>query len=169
MKNKFNLWYIIKSSFVIFILASCIHSLYDLTGFGFLKPFVPVNESVWEHLKMIFYAGLVYGVIEYLRSFRNYENFFVARGISTIIMTALIPLFHYGYTYFTGRSIVWVDILITYIIVFIGQLIFRKIITNPKSFKKYNKLIFLLIILIVILFSYFTYYPPNLKIFIPES
>ena len=43
---------------VLFILAigSALHFVFEWTGeFTLVAPFVPVNESVWEHLKMAFW------------------------------------------------------------------------------------------------------------------
>ena len=95
MNKNFNFKYLIKSSLAIFILAAIIHSLYDITKFELLKPFTPINESVWEHLKMMFYAQLLYGLIEYFSGFKTFKNFFVARNLTAIITTTLVPLLYY--------------------------------------------------------------------------
>lgn len=42
------------------------HFVYDWTGDNhFIGFFFPVNESTWEHLKLIFFPALIYSVIEY--------------------------------------------------------------------------------------------------------
>lgn len=168
MKKKFKIKYLIISSFVIFALAALIHSLYDITNLRIFKPFAPINESVWEHLKMMFYAGIVFSLIECFLGYQKFKNYYVARGTSILISTTLIPIIYYGYTHFTGRGYLWVDITITFVISFISQLLFRKILLSNSSLKKYNPIIIILVIISILLFAYFTYYPPNLKIFIPH-
>ena len=55
---------IIFKSLIIFLIASGLHFLYDLTdGFFVVAWFSPVNESVWEHLKLCYYPFLIYGLI----------------------------------------------------------------------------------------------------------
>lgn len=169
MKKNYESSYILKTSFIIFIIAACLHSLYDITSFSFLKPFVPVNESIWEHMKMIFYAGIIFAFIEYFSGTFTYFNFITAKGISIILMTFLVPMIFYTYTSFTGESIVWVDILMTFIIALIGQLVFKVLVTSKHDLSKYNVLIIILIIAFIILFWYFTYHPPQAKIFIPNN
>lgn len=169
MKKYYNKSYILKSSFFIFLIAAVIHSLYDITGFEILKPFVPINESVWEHMKMMFYAGLIWAVIEYSSGTFCYFNFWFAKGISILLMTFLVPMIFYTYTAFTGKSIIWVDIAMTFIIALIGQLVFKKLVTSCKDYSKYNTLILIVLIAFILLFAYFSYYPPDAKIFIPQT
>jgi len=51
---------------VIFLAGSALHSAFDWTGHW--RPiawFAPVNESVWEHLKLAFWPGILYTMLEY--------------------------------------------------------------------------------------------------------
>ena len=53
-----------------FIIASILgvifHFLYNWTGqIRFIGFFVPVNESIWEHLKLIFYPITIVSLAEY--------------------------------------------------------------------------------------------------------
>jgi len=51
--------------FVIFALCFFTHSLYNLFSNGLFSIFFPVNESIWEHMKMIFSALMISGIIDY--------------------------------------------------------------------------------------------------------
>lgn len=165
MKKPCNFRYLIFSSFIIFLLASIIHNLYDITGLEFVKPFAPVNESVWEHMKMIFYAGFVWSIIEYFIGFRNNTNFIAAKSLSIILMTILVPMFFYTYTAFTGTHILWVDLLITFISALIGQIYACKIMCSNKDLSKFNIIFILIFLAFVFMFAYFTYNPPESEIF----
>lgn len=169
MKKYYNKSYLLKSSFFIFLIAAIIHSLYDITSFEFLKPFVPINESVWEYMKMMFYTGLIWTVIEYCSGTFCYFNFWFAKGISILLMTFLVSIIFYTYTAFTGKGIIWIAIIMTFVIAFIGQFVFKSIVTSYKDYSKYNPLILILIIGFILLFGYFSYYPPDAKIFVPQD
>ena len=49
-----------------FLLCFLIHEAYSIFPNTLFSIFFPVNESIWEHMKMLFTAILVFGLIEYL-------------------------------------------------------------------------------------------------------
>ena len=75
------------------------HFVYDWTGDNhFIGFFFPVNESTWEHLKLIFFPALIYSVIEYYvikNKPRNYIPAAVA-GIFGGMLSSVV--FFYTYT-----------------------------------------------------------------------
>ena len=51
---------------VILILGTLLHFTYEWSGDNlFVGSFSAVNESVWEHLKLVFYPMLLMGIINY--------------------------------------------------------------------------------------------------------
>ena len=47
------------------ILGTLLHFLYHWTGEnGFIATFSATNESVWEHLKLVFFPMLVLGIVD---------------------------------------------------------------------------------------------------------
>ena len=57
---------IILSSFIIFILSTLFHSLYNYLPCFLTSIIVPVNESIFEHMKMIFTSYMFYLLIKIL-------------------------------------------------------------------------------------------------------
>ena len=65
-----NLKKIIRNTIIIFLLFFPLHFLYSKTKITIFIPFAPVNESIWEHLKLFLSANLLYG----LNSLKKNEN-----------------------------------------------------------------------------------------------
>ncbi len=74
---------------------SILHFGYDLTHWAFLAPICGVNESVFQHLKMAFWAYLLASLIEYFvvrGKLGKKETFWYSRFLSTIIVPWFVVL-----------------------------------------------------------------------------
>ncbi len=149
--------------FVISILGTILHFIYDLTGNVYIIGlFSPVNESVAEHLKMIITPVVIYLSIEHI--YIKEDKLIIAKVISMLFgITTIIVLF-YSYTLFTNDSIVIVDCLIYYLAVAITQYISYKLINANLNYTL-NKHGNILMICIIFCMFFFTFYPPNYDIF----
>lgn len=118
---------IIGTIFIIVI--GCIsHFLYDWFNHNkIIGYFTAVNESTWEHLKLVIAPTFLWLIVEYHFYFNN-PNLFFARFISLIIMLLIIPLIFYSYTYFTKKPILFIDISSFIISIIVGQIAFSKLI-----------------------------------------
>ena len=56
----------IISTIVIFLLCFLFHFIYDWLPNTLTAIFFPVNESIWEHMKLLFSAVCFYGIIDYI-------------------------------------------------------------------------------------------------------
>lgn len=72
--------------------------------------FSPVNESVWEHLKLLFFPALTYMLIEQKVMGKAMPGLFGKNLLGLLAGLLAMPLLFYGYTAFSGKSILWVDI-----------------------------------------------------------
>ena len=61
--NKLNFKNIIINTVLIFIICSIFHFIYNLIPSFVTAIFFPVNESIWEHLKLIFTSTIFYTLI----------------------------------------------------------------------------------------------------------
>ena len=62
MKRKHTLVGIIFTS----LLGTLSHFLYEWTGYNtIIGTVTPVNESIWEHLKLLFFPVVLFSVYEY--------------------------------------------------------------------------------------------------------
>jgi hypothetical protein len=151
---------------VIFLLGSIIHEAYKLTGQSVLAAmFAPVNESVWEHLKMGSSAVLAFSFIEYFFIAGSVHNFLLAKTLCLYIVPLLIALLHYSYKIVVGRHLLVLDLFVFLISISAGQLVSFYLLSSPRHFTTLNRLALLALILAVGIFVYCTFKPPMLTIF----
>ncbi len=144
------------------------HFLYEWSGDNTLIGiFTPVNESIWEHLKLLFYPVLIFSVYEYLSSRRGTDSFIPARTLSLFIGMAFTVAAYYTITGIIGKDIAWVNIAIFIVSVLIVFWLTNCIIKNTKRVSKACTIWSLVAVAVTaILMTVWTFYPPNLNIFI---
>ena len=84
---------IILSSFIIFILSTLFHSLYNYLPCFLTSIIVPVNESIFEHMKMIFTSYMFYLLIKILFNKKHENNLissFVIASLFNIVIFLII-------------------------------------------------------------------------------
>ena len=148
---------------VIGILGVLGHFVYEWTGklYG-VGVLFPVNESTWEHLKLLFYPSVIYFIIEYFTLDKKPKNYIPSSVLSIFIGMLSIVVLFYTYKGVVGKNIDFINIAI-YFIGVIVMLIMRNI-----ALKKCNAsgFIFLIPIIIMgILFAVFSFNPPDLGLF----
>ena len=153
--------------FGIFGLTFIIHFLYQFIPNTFTAMFSPVNESIWEHQKLLFTSVIFYGIIDYLllKKFKiKYNNFYIALFASALL---IIPAFLTMYLplYFKIGQGMFMNIFIMFIAIVISQYISYKILSTKNDSYSKNLISIGLIGVCFIVFSYFTYYPIKTKLF----
>lgn len=162
-KTKIKNYQIISAIFVC-ILGTLLHFTYELSGENiFVASFSAVNESVWEHLKLLFFPMLLSTIIGYFYIGKNTPNFLCSKTLGIITAMSFIIIFFYTYTGIIGRSIVFIDIASFFIAVILGEYLAYKLITN--NFKCNNIVSIITLIVILICFILFTYFTPKIGIF----
>lgn len=166
MKNKLLLWEIGGFLFIGLVGAS-LHFTYELSDFSstVVAYFSAVNESTWEHLKMTFFPGLVFALVEYTYVRDKVNNYLIAKTASLFIMPLVIVIGWYIYAPAVGRSIYPVDLVLFYIAVFTGQFVSYKLLTRPPMEQKFNNYAIGLFLALFLAFSTFTFYPPRIFLF----
>ena len=97
------------------LLGTLLHFLYDLTGgSAFVALFSGVNESTWEHMKLLFWPMLLFCMIQ-SRFFSDRDDFWCIKLRGTLIGLGLIPVLFYTYNGVIGRSPDWINITIFFI------------------------------------------------------
>lgn len=144
----------------IFILNFIFHFIYELIPSSITAIFFPVNESIWEHQKLIFTSIIFYGIIDYIilkKSKIKFNNFFTSLFISAI---TIIPIFLAIYLpiYHKIGPKMPLNIIVMLVAIVISQIISYYIL-NSREFKKINILSVILIIISYIIFAYLTYNP----------
>lgn len=147
------------------------HFVYEWSGENmFIGMIAPVNESTWEHLKLLFFPVLIYSVIEYILWKDRPDNYISAAGIGLFCGMLAITAFFYTYTGILGFNIPALDISSYFIGLFV-MLIIKSRIIRGKSFSSVyaagTALFF--IILTAVLFGIFSFNAPEFGIFMPPG
>lgn len=97
-------------------LGTLLHFVYEWSGGSALAAwFSAVNESTWEHMKLLFVPLFLFSVVQICLLGRNYPNLPAVRALSALTGIVLIPVLFYTYTGVLGRSVDWVNIAIFYL------------------------------------------------------
>ncbi|UCC18368.1 MAG: hypothetical protein JSV62_09650 [Promethearchaeota archaeon] len=165
MKKTVLYWEIIGIIFIVLI-GALFHFMFELSNYWRpLGAIFPVNESVWEHLKLPYWPLIIFSLIEYGFIRKDANNFILGKTISFIIAISTIMIIFYSYTAIFGVELLIVDILSFVLGVIIGQIVSYKIITTDRLSMWYANTSWIIFIGFGIMFAIFTYFPPNLLIF----
>lgn len=147
------------------ILGSLCHFFFEWSGkSAVIGLFCPINESCWEHLKLLFFPYLIWSVAEYfLRGKRAGIIFSKAVGV-TVGMLA-ITAFFYTYTGIVGRSIEFLNILDFFIGVAAAFFTDFAMIKSAKFSKKSDAAGAGVLALWALLFFIYTFAPPFIPFF----
>ena len=87
-----------------------LHFVYECSGGSLLAACVSaVNESTWEHMKLLFVPLFLFSVAQVCLLGRNYPNLLAVRALSTLMGAALIPVLFYTYTGILGLSLIHIS------------------------------------------------------------
>jgi hypothetical protein len=165
MNPKVVLYELIGIVFIV-VFGSLLHFTYEWSNSNpVVGAFSAVNESVWEHLKLVFYPTVVFALIEFGLIRRLVANFWLAKTVGVYVMVATIPAIFYVYTAFIGESILAVDISSFVFAVVLGQLVSLKLLTYRRLSGRITWIALIFLIGLGVAFLVFTYMPPNQPIF----
>ncbi len=165
MKNKLLFW---QTAGFIFtsVMGTLLHFLYEWSNNSILiAPFSAVNESIFEHMKLLYFPLLIFSIIQYKFIGRYFENFWYAKLIGTTLGLLIIPTLFYTYTGAFGVMKDWFNITIFFIAAAITYYTETKILKSRKCSLPSAISLFILI-LIGIVFIVLTFSPPKLPLFI---
>lgn len=166
MKKKIIRWQI--AGFVFTALTGMLlHMLYNWTGQTILvAPFCAVNESIWEHMKLLFFPMLLFAIIQYKPLSALTHGYWSAKFISIATGTGLIPIMFYTYQGISGKSPEWFNIVIYFAAIGVAFLIDARRLLNAYSYIHVSPyLAIILLCLIAALFVVFTFVQPQIPLF----
>lgn len=150
------------------VIGSLLHFTYDLSGNNpMIALFSAINESTWEHLKLLFFPYLLYSIYEYNKIGKKYSNYITSKFLGVSIGLICIPVFFYGYTALLQTNYTVIDISIFILSVVISYLVSIYVLNNPTI--SFNKISLLLIICILLSFIIFTFNAPHAKLFLDPN
>ena len=194
MKKISLLKFEIISFIFISILGTLLHFTYEWSNNNsFIGLFSAINESTWEHLKLIFFPMLITTIIgtiyyknkypnkrlvavhctdEFLDKAKNYniettysgcKYYLYTKTKAILLSLAFIIIFFYTSIGVIGKNITILNIASFFISIIIGE---YYVINNTKeNSDSKNFISFIILLLLTILFITFTFVQPNIGIF----
>lgn len=164
MKRSIGLWQL--TGFAITSLGGTIlHFLYDCLGKTiWIAPFSGVNESTWEHMKLLFWPMFIFSIVQSF-FFKDRNDFWCAKLRGTLIGLALIPILFYTYNGVISKSPDWINITIFLVSAAIAYIYETRLFKTGKLPCKYSKLAFGILCAIALIFIVFTFATPEIGIF----
>lgn len=149
------------------ILGTIWHFLYPLSSQNFLVGlFAPVNESTWEHLKLLFFPMLIFICRQSWKHPHN-RTIILSSGLFGILTGLIaIPILFYGYQAVLGKDYIVIDILIFLISVCLAFMVYYLLLKKDISLLP-GKISITILILLTIAFAFFSYMPPDNFLFKP--
>ncbi len=168
-RNAVRKWLLIGIP-VLFGFGFLMHYIYKLSGNSpIVGIFAPVNESVWEHLKLSFWPIIIWWVLGYIIIDRKH-NVSVGKWITSCTVAQLVcPLvilcFYYAYTGAFGIESMILDIfsLLLGLAAAHGLAYHIYKYSRPGRYCMYISITVL--ILLAVLFTVFTFKPPHIPLF----
>ena len=156
--------YQIFSAVFTILLGVLLHFTYKLSGENkFIAIFSAINESVWEHLKLLFFPMLLNTIIGYFYFKNSVSNFVCSKTIGIVFAMALMVIFFYTYTGILGKNIPAVDIISFFIEAILGEFVAYILIVNKFKCNRIVALVVLAVIFICLII--FTFFTPDIGIF----
>ena len=164
MKRSIELWQLIGFA-VTSLGGTLLHFLYDwLGGATWIAPFSGVNESTWEHMKILFWPAFLYALLQSF-FFRDREDFWCVKLRGILLGLLLVPVLFYIYNGVIGQSPDWINIAIFFVSAAAAYIHETKLFRAEKSKCLTPKLALAALWGIAILFAVFTFATPELDIF----
>ena len=164
MKRNLSRWQI--AGFALTALGgTLLHFLYDWTSESVLiAPFSAVNESTWEHMKLLFFPLFLFALIQ-SRFFKEYKNFWCVKSAGIVTGLVLIPVLFYTYNGVFGKSPGWVNIAIFFVAAAVAFLLETWLFKKGGLRWKRTWLALGIICLIGVMFAVFTFATPQIPVF----
>jgi hypothetical protein len=157
-------WQII-TVIVCIILGTVLHFTYEWSEENTIVGlFSAINESTWEHLKLIFFPMVLMAILGYFVIGEKSNNYWFAQAIGIVTAIVFTIVFFYTYTGIIGTNFAWLNITTFVVAIILGGVVTYKILISRKY---YDAEVVSIIFLIILLLSFilYTFNPPQIGLF----
>lgn len=165
MKKSIGFWQMTGFIFTA-ILGTILHFLFDWTGGSPLVGLISaVNESIWEHMKLLFYPMVAFACVEYQFWGREKPSFWCVKLVGILAGLALIPVLYYTYTGLLGVEADWFNITIFFLAAGYAYWLESRLLQKEGGCRLSKAAAIAVLVLISLLFTVFTFLPPEIPFF----
>ena len=164
MKRSIGLWQLLGFA-VTALCGTILHFLFDWLGEAFwIAPFSGVNESTWEHMKLLFWPMFIFSIVQSF-FFKERKNFWCVKLRGIILGIVLIPVIFYTYNGAIGKSPDCLNLAIFFISAAISYIYETRLFNENRLLSKPPKYAILMLTVLAFLFVIFTFLTPEINIF----
>ncbi|MBQ8283650.1 MAG: hypothetical protein IJX75_01010 [Clostridia bacterium] len=163
MKKDVWLWQLAGFAFAT-ALGTLLHFLYDWTDLSIFTPISAVNESTWEHMKILFFPMLIFAFFQSVFFRNDYPNFWWIQLTGIFVGVISVPVLFYTYNGAFGKTPDWLNVLFFFISSG-GAYLLQGFLFRRPSKLDLDWIALAILLTIAAVFVAFTYYPPYLPLF----
>ena len=165
MKKALSIWQFAGFVFTT-MTGTLLHFLYDWTNQSLIvAPFSAVNESIWEHMKLLFFPMFAFAFVQSHYFSKEYENFWCAKLVGIALALTTIPVLYYTYTGILGTSADWFNIIIFFLAASAAYILETRLLKQEKSFCFSPTIAQIILFLFALAFIILTFTPLQIPIF----
>ena len=164
MKSSVSIWQLMGFA-VTSLGGTLLHFLFDWTGGAlWIAPFSGVNESTWEHMKLLFWPMFLFAVLQSF-FFQERTDFWCVKLKGTLLGLFLIPILFYTYNGVIGQSPDWINIAIFFVAAAVAYVYEARQLQKAPVPCPSQRGAVILLCAIAALFVLFTFLTPEIGIF----
>ncbi len=164
MRKNLSLWQFAGFAITAF-LGTLSHFLFDWTNSLILAPFTAVNESTWEHMKILFFPMFAFAIFESFFIKKDVSNFWCVKLKGILLGLIVIPVLFYTFNGVFGKTPDWINISIFYIAAAITYIYETRTFNKKDSSPLAQAASFIVLCIIALAFVLFTFATPEIPIF----
>ena len=164
MKKSVGIWQLVGFA-VTSLGGTLLHFLFEWLGEAvWVAPFSGVNESTWEHMKLLFWPMFIFAIVQSF-FFRERKDFWCIKLKGMLAGLGLIPVLFYTYNGVIGKSPDWINIAIFFISAALAYLYETKLLREQRLACRRPKVALAALCAIALAFIVFTFKTPEIGVF----
>ena len=165
MKHSISNWQLAGFLFTA-ALGTFLHFFFDLTGQNWIAAlFSSVNESIWEHMKLVFYPMFAFALIENRIWGREIPQFWCIKLLGILLGLAMIPVLYYSYTGAFGKNVDWINIAIFFLTAAASYRLETVLFQRGYACRLQADTALVILWLLAAVFTLLTFRPPMIPLF----
>lgn len=148
-------------------LGTLLHFVYEWSGGSpWAAAVSAVNESTWEHMKILYTAIFAVSLVQLGLLGKNYPGLPAVRAVSALTATALIPALYYTYLGIWGKRTLWAGIAVFMMAAAGGFLVDYRLLRRGRLSRPWMQAVGLAVWWgALFLFVWWTFRPPHIPLF----
>lgn len=148
------------------ILGALSHFFYDWSNESkFIALFSPVNESPWEHLKLLFFPFVIFSIFSSIKLKMDKFNVFSSAYISIVIGMWTTLSYYYTFSGALGGNEEWINLSSFFVGILIAFIINYFLLNHSIGKGLSNGIGLAMIVITTVVFVLFNFEPPLIPLF----